>query len=156
MFPEMPVWLLSFSAESSYHHALRPDPELTVRQINFDNVYGPAGYKDVKNAKVMFGRVLEKIQGGKDKTGSPKPKAAAKPQGITKQKAPAKGRGGRPKKVVQDQFAEEGDKHDKNGDIAGKILAYMAIQADLDKADQPKAESGEADDEEDVKKEQSD
>lgn len=84
---------------------------LTLKQIDFEKVHVLANYKDAKNAKVMFGRLLTKLSGGKEKPGSPAAKgakAAAKPQGVTKTKAEV-GKRGRKKKGVIDEFAAEND-----------------------------------------------
>ena len=82
-----------------------------MRQIDFDKVHVLANYKDAKNAKVMFGRLLAKLAGGKEKSGSPAAKgakAAAKPQGVTKTK-PEAGKRGRKTKGVINEFVAVND-----------------------------------------------
>lgn len=91
---------------------------LTLQQIDFDKVHVLANYKDAKNAKVMFSRLLVKLQGGKEKSGSPAAKgakAAAKPQGVTKTKAEV-GKRGRKKRGVIDEFVAE-DENDGNNSV---------------------------------------
>ncbi|KAG7010100.1 hypothetical protein G7Y79_00001g003720 [Physcia stellaris] len=82
-----------------------------IKTIDFEKVHVLANYKDAKNAKVMFGRLLAKLSGGKEKPGSPAAKgakAAAKPQGVTKAK-PEVGKRGRKKKGVINEFVAEND-----------------------------------------------
>ncbi|KAL8784691.1 MAG: hypothetical protein Q9195_008929 [Heterodermia aff. obscurata] len=73
-----------------------------VGMVDWDVVQEKALYKDVKNTKIMFRRLLIKI-GEATESSTPKgPKTAAgsKPVGVTKTKAPSKGGRGRKAKVT--------------------------------------------------------
>lgn len=63
----------------------------SLSQIDFAQVYGPAGYKDAPNAKVMFGRLFDKILGEDVKGTSGRKKRTSKAKDTTMEESTASG-----------------------------------------------------------------
>jgi len=86
----------------------RTNQQLTTHlpQTDWDSVAAQAGYKDAKNAKIMFGRFRDKLikgvgggagAGGDDASSS----SATAPSGGVDKSSPTKKAGARPKKATE-------------------------------------------------------